>query len=332
MTEPQEKTMNRERFDRRQLLGLGVGAFVVASLPLAISRRRGAEVVRRQVPVMGTFADLTVVGPSRRQGHAALDEAVAALRFVDRKMSAFQATSDVGRANAQAATDAVEVGRETAAVVGEALRWAAGTEGRFDPCLGRASALWDVKTRKAPPASCSVHPLAGRALWRHLDLDRERIRYGNADVRLDLGGIAKGRGVGLAARALRRAGIEHALVNVGGDLAAIGSSPDGDAWRVGIRSPEDPAVMLTTLRVADASIATSGDYEQAFHHEGRRYHHLLDAETAAPRESALRTLTVQAETCMAADAAATAFFGQEPAAARPALARLDPTARIVHHA
>ena len=335
MRDPVRDEGGRWRPDRRQVLSLGLGAFVVASLPLALRRRGAGEVVRRQVPVMGTLADLTVVADGRRRGHAALDAAVAALRQVDRSMTVYSRTSDVGRANARAGTsEAVHVGEATAHVVREALAWASATDGRFDPCLGRATELWDVKTRTAPPAAGEVTGLARRAFWRHLDIDtldgRPCLRLDEEDARLDLGGIAKGYGVDRAVEALRQVGIRHALVNVGGDLVALGRSPDGDPWEVGIRSPFEPDALLATVAIEDEAVATSGDYEQGFVHGGRRYHHLLDGATAAPRASAFESLTVAAPTCLIADAAATAAFGLPPAQAGLLLDRSARDARILH--
>jgi thiamine biosynthesis lipoprotein len=135
------------------------------------------------------------------------------------------------------------------------------------------------------------------------------VRLTDRDAAIDLGGIAKGYGVDRAADALRHQGIARGIVNVGGDLYAIGRSEDGDPWRVGIRSPTDPDGLMGTLEVADAAVATSGDYERFFEYRGRRFHHLLDPETAAPRVSAAHSVTVRAASCIDADAAATAVFG-----------------------
>jgi thiamine biosynthesis lipoprotein len=172
--------------------------------------------------------------------------------------------------------------------------------------------LWDVEHRTTPPSAGDLRRLAGRHLYRALDVEggaRPRVRLTDRDAAIDLGGIAKGYAVDRAAGALRRRGVTRGIVNVGGDLYAIGRSADGDPWRVGIRSPADPDGLMGTLEVADAAVATSGDYERFFEYRGRRYHHLLDPETAAPRVSAAHSVTVRASSCMDADAAATAVFG-----------------------
>ena len=132
----------------------------------------------------------------------------------------------------------------------------------------------------------------------------------------------------LAVRALRERGVGSGLVNVGGDLYALGGSEDGDAWRVGIRSPDDPRGLEGTLEIRDRAVATSGDYERCFRHDGRRYHHLLDPRTGAPRIAAVRSVTIEADSCIAADAAATAVFALPDEAASAVLRARAPHARI----
>lgn len=315
---------------RREVLALGLGAFVVLALPW---RRAHARLVRRTVPVMGTIAELAVVHRDARYAHGALDAAAAELRRVERAMTRFDAGSEVGRANRHAAADAVAIGPATAFVLAEALRWAETSDGAFDPCLGRAVELWDVTHRHQPPEPAQVRRLAGRRLYHALDLDRWRgrrvVRFHDPDVALDLGGIAKGFGVDRAVAALRDWGMLHALVNVGGDLYALGDSPEGDPWRVGIRSLEDAHQLAGTFEVSNQAVATSGDYQQYFEYGGRRYHHLIDPGTAAPRVSAVHSVTIVADSCLHADAAATATFGMRPDGAAALLRACAAGARLV---
>jgi thiamine biosynthesis lipoprotein len=166
-----------------------------------------------------------------------------------------------------------------------------------------------------------------------MDLDsrgsKPVVRFSEADVEIDLGGIAKGYGVDRAVQALREWGITNALVNVGGDLYAMGSSEDGDPWKVGVRSPRDPSEISEQFEISDAAVATSGDYMQYFRHNGRQYHHLLDPKTAEPRQSAVHSVTIKADDCLTADAAATAVFGMSNGHAAHLLSVRAPTARIV---
>ena len=296
---------------RREVIALGVGSFVVAAVPFARSRR--APLVRRTIPVMGTLAEVAVVHRDERLAQGAIDAAFAELRWVESTMTRFAPTSDVGRANARAAVDGVRVCDATADVLEAGLEWAYATDGAFDPCLGHAVELWDVANRHQPPAAEAVRSFAGRHLYRNLDLARSgdgaAVRFTDGAASIDLGGIGKGYGVDRAVHALREHGIAHGLVNVGGDLYALGTSENGDPWQVGIRSPNDPHQLVGRMPLTDGAVATSGDYLQHFDYRGRRYHHLLDPNTGEPRQTTVHSVTVQAPTCMHADAAATAVFG-----------------------
>jgi thiamine biosynthesis lipoprotein len=317
---------------RREFVALGIGAFVVATLPASVRRRRA--LVRRTVPVMGTVAEFAVRHRDEQYAQAAIDAAIEELRYVDRTMTWFDDDSDVGRANLTAAKSPVAVSKHTAAVLEESLLWAEASGGAFDPCLGKAVALWDVGHRQVPPAAAQVKKLAGRGLYQALEVGTWRgepvVVFRDPDVALDLGGIAKGYGVDLAAEALRLYGILNALVNVGGDLYALGHSEDGDPWKIGIRDPDDPDGIVDTVEATDCAVATSGDYLQYFQHGGRRYHHMLDPQTGEPKRSQVRSVTVMAERCMAADAAGTAAFGMSAAEAERLLERRAPGARIAH--
>jgi FAD:protein FMN transferase len=320
---------------RRKFLALGVGAFVVSAAPIAAFRARSRPLVtRRTVPVMGTLAELAVVHDDPAAAHAALDAAVAELRAVERSMTRFSRHSEIGRANEGAFRAPVLVGAATAAVLAEGLRWAEASNGAFDPCLGGAVELWDVAHRAAPPAAGEVRRYAGAGLYRQLELDPiaggARVVFRAPEIGLDLGGIAKGYGVDRAVAALRELGITGALVNVGGDLHALGRSAEGDPWEIGVRSPDDPHRLAARFHLADRAVATSGDYEQYFNHDGRRYHHLLDGVTGEPRRTAARSITIAADCCMTADAAGTAAFGMPADAAGSLLARVAPGSEILH--
>lgn len=316
-------------WSRRDLFLLGIAGFAVG-VPFA--RRHPLTLVRRNVLVMGTIAEFAVAHADAVRANAAIDAAIASLRWVDRTMTKFDAMSDVGRANAEAAKTPVVITRETRLVLDEAVAWAGASNGAFDPCLGRLAAAWDVAHRHEPPALDAVSPLAARQLFRSLETAERQhapvVRFHHPDVSIDLGGIAKGYAVDRAVAALRENGIAHALVGAGGDLYALGTSPSGDPWRIGIQSPFERNSLAGSLPLEDAAIATSGDYQQFFDYRGRRYHHLLDPLTGEPRRTPLHSVSVIAGSCMAADAGATLAFTADRALADRALARRG--ARIAH--
>jgi FAD:protein FMN transferase len=318
---------------RREVLTLGIGAFIVAAVPFA-GRQRRRRLVRRSVPVMGTIAEIAVVHRDDRYANAAIDAAIGEMREVERLLTRFVATSDVGRANAGAAVAPVRIEPTTAYVLEESLSWALASDGAFDPCLGGVVALWDVTNRHEPPAGTAIGRFAGRRLYRALELgtqgEQRVVLFHEETIGIDLGGIGKGHGVDRAVNTLRDWGITDALVNVGGDLYALGRSGEGEPWRVGVRSPADPQRLAGTLDLVDQAVATTGDYERYFDHGGERFHHLLDPATASPKRTSAHSVTIAAADCITADAAATAVFGMPQGQAERLLAVRAPGARIVH--
>ena len=315
---------------RRDFLGFSIGAFVVGSVPFA--RRRPAQTVRRAAPVMGTIAQFAVVHRDAAYAHAAIDTAIAELQWVERTMTRFTDTSDIGRANVQAARDGVIINAATASVVAEGLRWAGALDGRYDPAAGAIVKLWDVNNRHEPPADARIAELASRNFHRAVEVgtftNKPALRYHDASARLDLGSIAKGYGVDRAVAALRRMGIEKAIVVAGGDVYALGTAPNDEPWTIGIQSPTDSRAIAGTLRLANRAVATSGTYRQFFSHRGRRYHHIMDPRTAAPRATSTQSLSIIADDVMHADAATTALFGLDAASVTRELNRLLPNATL----
>jgi thiamine biosynthesis lipoprotein len=110
----------------------------------------------------------------------------------------------------------------------------------------------------------------------------------------------------------------------------MGVSEDGDPWKVGVQAPDDANSVVATLAMSDRGVATSGDYQRYFDYQGTRYHHLLDPGTGAPSRRRVRSVTVAADACMAADAAATTAFVSSSAEAQAVLDRLAPGSEVVH--
>ena len=318
------------RPSRREFIAVGVGALAIAALPRAVKPER--RLIRATRPVMGTLAEIGVVARDPRRARGAMDAAFAELVRVERAMSRFRTDSEIGRVNAAADGTPVAVSEETLGVVEDALRWADASGGGFDPALGRAAELWSIESRTEPPSAVESRRFADRALWRAVETGRFRgspvIRLHEPDAALDLGGIAKGHGVDRAVAALREWGVTSGMVNVGGDLYALGESPEGDPWRVGVRDPSRPDGVSTTFEVVDRAVATSGDYERFFEHRGRRYHHLLDPRTGEPRSSEIHGVTVLADDVRTADVAGTTVFGRDPARARRLVETMAPDVEV----
>jgi thiamine biosynthesis lipoprotein len=318
---------------RRDFISLGVGAFVVGSLPFALGGKR-RQLVRRTLPLMGTLGEVAIVHGNEGYAQEAIDAAFQEMQRVEGVLTRYRPDSEVGRANRLAFSTPQAVSSETAGVLLRSLEWAEASQGIFDPCLGQAVGLWDVSNRHQPPSSKQIRRFAGRNLFNALEVGRsgggDVVLFHEEDMGVDLGGIGKGYGVDRAVAVLRDWGVQNALVNLGGDLYAMGVSEDGDPWKVGVQSPDDARAVVATLSMSDRGVATSGDYQRYFEYQGTRYHHLLDPETGAPSRPRMRSVTVAAGSCMAADAGATVAFVSSVAEARKVIDRVAPGSEVVH--
>ena len=126
-------------------------------------------------------------------------------------------------------------------------------------------------------------------------------------MQLHLGAIAKGYAVDQATKTLHKNNIHHAFINAGGDLKTFGSRPDKTAWKIGLQHPRKPESILASFSLSGKAVATSGDYQKYFNHEGTRYHHILNQKTGYPA-TGVTSATVVTDTVMDADALSTALL------------------------
>jgi thiamine biosynthesis lipoprotein len=161
-----------------------------------------------------------------------------------------------------------------------------------------------------------------------LDTKRPAIALSRDGVRIDLGGIAKGYAVDGAAAVLRKAGVANALVDLTGNMMAMGSAPGHDGWVVGVRDPSDKEKHLLRVHLHDEAISTSGNYEQFIDAGGKRYGHIMDPRTGWPA-SGMSSVTVVAKSALICDAWDTGLFVLGPAKSRQLANARDDIAIIV---
>jgi thiamine biosynthesis lipoprotein len=250
---------------------------------------------RQESYVFGTRVEILVAGAGETKARPA---AAAVLGEFDRLHRAYHAwrPSELGDLNAALADGkTLEVSAEMAAVLGDAQRFSARSGGLFDPGIGRLIGAWGFQSDEYTPALPDPAILAD---WRQnrtgiadLLIDGRRVGGRSRRLAIDLGGYLKGYALDRAAAILRARGIGDALINIGGNVMALGDK-NGEPWRVGIQHPRQPGP-LATLELRDGeAIGTSGDYQRFFELGGKRYCHLIDPESGEPaaRTQALTVL------------------------------------------
>lgn len=224
----------------------------------------------------------------------------SAFAEIDRQMSPWRADSEIARFNA-ADAGAHVVSGDTAQVVTASLALAGESGGAFDPTVGPLVARW------------GFGPISGSEPdWRGIAVDEGILVKREAGLTLDLCGIAKGWALDRAIGIAREAGEESLLMDLGGELAAIGTHPSGRDWRVAVENPfHGPAPAALRLKSGQA-VATSGMAAQSYGIGGRKYGHIIDPRRRMPANGELKSVSVVATCAMEADGWATALFAAGP--------------------
>ncbi|KAF0162829.1 MAG: thiamine biosynthesis lipoprotein [Rhodocyclaceae bacterium] len=248
---------------------------------------------RQESYVFGTRVELLIAGLPEAQARAAGDRVLREFDRLHRSYHAWQPSELSALNDAIAAGRTHEVTAEFAAYIREAQAVAAAGDHLFDPGIGRLIALWgfhtdDIQARLPDMATVNVL-VAQHPSIADLRVDGNRVSSRNRSVALDFGGYLKGVALDRAAASLKQDGVANALINIGGNVMALGTrDAAGTPWRVGIQHPRPQGVggaPLATLELRDGeAIGTSGDYHRYFEVGGRRYCHLLDPRSGFPAD------------------------------------------------
>lgn len=246
---------------------------------------------------MGTIVTIATVG----EAPDAVDRAFEWFREVESRCSRFDSASELSQLTA------VNSAMPVSDLLFEALRFALHvseiSSGAFDPVVGGAMIARGFNRHYMTGALVAMPAIDSNATFRDVVLDAGRKSVTLLKpLTLDLGGVAKGLAIDLAAREL--SGVRNFSIDAGGDLYLGGKNEDEDDWSVGIRHPRKDRTVIEVVRVSDQAVCTSGDYE--------RGQHLLDPSAKSPA-SAVASATVIAPTAMLADALSTAAFVLGPA-------------------
>ncbi|HSO05669.1 MAG TPA: FAD:protein FMN transferase [Pelomicrobium sp.] len=263
---------------------LRFGVLALALIALLAGCAHEAPVYREQQFVFGTLVEVTIAGEPEARARELAAEVFAEFQRLHRTYHAWE-PSALSALNEGLGREPVSVDDEMAGYIRESQDYAQRSGGLFDPGIGALVKLWGFHGDRYEPRLPDPDTLAALVAKSpsvlQLTLANGKVASGNPAVKLDFGGYLKGKALDLAAERLKRAGAGDALINIGGNVIALGRRGDRP-WRIGIQHPRQPGP-IATLELRDGeAVGTSGDYQRFFELDGRRYCHLLDPRSGRP--------------------------------------------------
>ena len=217
--------------------------------------------------------------------------------------------SEISRINS-AGGNPVEVSKETIKLIKKGIYYSEMSDGVFDITIAPVSSLWDFKAETPlVPSPEAIAEAVSHVNYENIIIRDNTVKLTDPHAGIDLGAIAKGYIADRIKDYLEEEGVRHAMINLGGNVLAMGSKLDGSDYNIGIQKPfDETGEPITSVKISDKSVVTSGIYQRYFKADGKIYHHILDPNTGYPCENNLYSVTILTDSSLTADALSTTCF------------------------
>ena len=258
----------------------------------------GKEPVSGSEFCLDTSCEITIYdmeGMSEDKAAGIIDQAFAEIREYENMLSRTVEGSDVYRIN-HAEGKSTEVSEETLDVIRTGLLMAELSGGKFDITVGALTDLWKFTSdNPSVPEDQEISKALETVGYENITMKGNEVGLSDSETRIDLGGVAKGYIADKTGEYMEAQGVTKAIINLGGNITAIGEKEEDTPWTIGIERPySDRSEIVGSIRVSDKTVVTSGIYERQFVEDGVRYHHVLDPQTGYPAETDLEAVTITA--------------------------------------
>ena len=265
-----------------------------------------------EVYAMDTYMTLSAYG---EKAGKALAESEVEIKRIDAMLSTGSEDSEISKLNK---SKKAEVSEETFTLIERAKTIGLDTGKVFDISVYPVMQAWGFTDKNyRVPEKAELEELLKSVDVSKVDLDEQTHKVSFDDkMAIDLGGIAKGYTSDRIMQIMKDNGVEHALINLGGNVQVLGKKPDGSDWRVAILDPENQEQYVGGVAVSDKAVITSGGYQRYFDKDGERYFHIIDLSDGFPARNGLTSVTIVSDDGTLADALSTSLFimGPEKAA------------------
>lgn len=284
------------------VLLLSISIFLVAC-------KDNTKPVEKETYMMGTIVELKVYG---KNAEKATENALKRVGEIENKMSVKIETSEISKLNAKAGVSGEKLSADTYSVIEKAVKYSKMTDGAFDPTIEPIVKLWGIGTdAERVPLKGEISEKLELVDYKDIILDSKSstAKLMRANQAIDLGAIAKGYTADEVKNILLENKISSAIINLGGNIYAMGHKIDGTDWNIGIQNPLDHrGKYLGTISVSDKSVVTSGNYERFFMVGSKRYHHIFDPKNGYPSENGIISTTIISDTSIDGDVLSTSTY------------------------
>lgn len=241
-----------------------------------------------------------------------LDEVFNRLKELESILSINKLGTELDKVNEMAGKEPVKVGDDTFIVVTQGLKYSKLSQGSLDITIGPLVKLWGIGTDTAKvPTESEINEKKSLINYNDLVLDENNktIFLKRENMIIDLGAIAKGYAADEVAEILTKNNVKSAIIDLGGNIFALGSKVDGSNWKIGIQDPENTrGASIGYIELSNKSVVTSGIYERYFEANGKKYHHILNPQTGFPYENEILGVSIISDKSIDGDALSTTLF------------------------
>ncbi len=271
-----------------------------------------------QTYVFGTLVDISIYGETDARAQAAANAIINHYNTLHKRLHAWK-PSEISTINqAIAKGESIDVSPDIADMIANMTELSNQTRGLFNPTIGQLISTWGFQDDTFQPRKIDTEKVQQlvslKPQMSDITISNSRLTSQNTAVQLDLGGYAKGYALDIGLAYLREQNIQHALINIGGNIIALGQRGE-QAWRIGIQHPRQPNAIATIALPSGWAIGTSGDYQRFFDLDGQRYCHIIHPNTGFPGQG-VQSVTVlvppQAHAGVLSDVASKPIFLAEP--------------------
>ncbi len=260
--------------------------------------------------LMGSGFELKIVCESKAKAYHFLETGINEIERIEDLLSEFRDHTLTAKINQNAGIQPVQVDKEVYELIERSIKLSALTQGAFDISAGPLKKLYRFKNENFSfPEKEIIQNTLAKVGWEKIKLNLSDLSVflTKKDMYISFAAIGKGYAADQVKKIWLENGVTAGVINASGDLTAFGNRPDGSPWNIGIANPDNKIKMLFYIPVKNASVATSGDYEQFFMHDGIRYSHNINPITGQPLKG-IKSVSIFSPSAELSDALATAIY------------------------